>query len=111
MNRHASRGASGSWHKTDCDKGARQNLSRSSGNISHQKDSSGNTPKNTSLHNVKCWRCHKKGHYSSSCLNTQRVFTAQVMEEDGEPEPQIPSEKPNNNVKSHVEQDDPVEDQ
>ena len=111
MNRHASREASRSWHKTDRDKGARQNLSRSSGNISHRKDSSGNTPKNTSLNNVECWKCHKKEHYSSSCLNTQRVFAAQVIEEDGETEPQITSEKPNDDGESHVEQDDPVEDQ
>src|ERR1700720_4673936 len=53
----------------------------------------------------------KRGHYSSSCPNTQRVFMAQVIEEDGETEPQIPSEKPNDNGESHVEQDDPVEDQ
>src|ERR1700722_11834373 len=107
MNWHTSREASRSWHKTNRDKGARQNLSRSSGNVSHRKDSSGNTPKNTSLNNVQCWRCHKKGHYSSSCQNTQRVFAAQVIEEDRETEPQIPSEKPNDNVESHVEQDDP----
>src|SRR3984957_10903893 len=50
-------------------------------------------------------------HYSSSCLNTQQVFAAQVIEEDGETEPQIPSEKPNDDAESHVEQDDPVEDQ
>src|ERR1700723_464954 len=69
--RHASREASGIGHKTDCEKGARQNLPHSSGNVSHQKDPSGNTPKNTLLDDVKCWRCHKKGHYSSSCSNTQ----------------------------------------
>src|ERR1700720_54136 len=69
--RHTSREASGSGHKTDHDKGARQNLPRSSGNISHRKDPSGNTPKNISLDNVEGWRCHKEGHYSSSCPNTQ----------------------------------------
>ena len=53
----------------------------------------------------------KKGHYSSSCPNTQRVFTAQVMEEDGETEPQIPSDKPSDDAENHVEQDDPIEDQ
>src|ERR1700720_3572493 len=110
MNRHASGEANGSWHKIDHDKGARQNQSRSSGNVSHRKNSSGNTPKNTSLDNVECWRCHKKGHYSSSCPNTQQVFAAQVIEEDGETEPQIPSEKPNDNGEGHIEQDDPVED-
>src|ERR1700720_4559978 len=46
MNWHATREASRSWHKTNHDKGARQNLSRSSGNVSHRKDSSRNTPKN-----------------------------------------------------------------
>src|ERR1700720_4601840 len=44
--RHASRETSGIGHKTDHDKGARQNLPRSSGNISHRKDPSVNTPKN-----------------------------------------------------------------
>src|SRR6202040_839338 len=97
-NRHTSREANGSWHKTDRDKGARQNLSRSSGNVSHQKDSLGNAPKNTPLDDVECWRCHKKRHYSSSCPNTQRVFAAQVIEEDGETEPQIPTEKLNDDI-------------
>src|SRR6202040_1788852 len=109
--RHASHEASGIGHKTDRDKGARQNLPCSSGNVSHRKDPSGNTMKNISLNDVEYWRCHKKGHYSSSCLNTQQVFTAQIIEEDGETEPQIPSEKPNDDGESHIEQDDPVEDQ
>ena len=109
--RHASHEASGIGHKTDCDKGARQNLPRSSGNISHRKDPSGNTPKNISLDDVECWRCHKKGHYSSSCPNTQRVFAAQIIEEDGETEPQIPSDKPSDDAENHVEQEDPIEDQ
>src|ERR1700720_2162520 len=109
--RHASCEASQIGHKTDCDKGARQNLPPSSGNVSHRKDPLGNTPKNTSLDDVECWRCHKKGHYSSSCPNTQRVFTAQIIEEDGETEPQLPSEKPSDDAESHSEQDNPVEDQ
>src|ERR1700720_4722403 len=111
MSRHASCEAGRCWHKTDRDKGARQNLPRTSGNISHRKDPSGNTPKNISLDNVECWRCHKKGHYSSSCPNTQRVFAAQIIEEDGETEPQIPSDKPSDNAENHVEQEDPIEDQ
>src|SRR6202040_2095875 len=111
MSRHASREASRIGHKTDHDKGARQNLPRSSGNVSHRKDSSGNAPKNISLDNVECWRCHKKGHYSSSCLNTQRVFAAQIIEEDGETEPQIPSDKPSDDAENHVKQEDPIEDQ
>src|ERR1700723_3613513 len=103
--------ASRSWHRTNHDKGARQNLPCSSGNISHRKNSLGNTPKNTSLDDVECWRCYKKGHYSSSCPNTQQVFTAQIIEEDGETEPQLPSDKPSDDVENHVEQEDPIEDQ
>ena len=111
MNQHASHEASGSWHKTDHDKGARQNLSRSSGNVSHRKDSLGNTPKNTSLNDVKCWRCHKKGHYSSSCPPTQRVFAAQIIEEDGETEPQLPPAKHNDDEENYVDQVDTTVDQ
>src|ERR1700720_495948 len=91
------------------DKGARQKLPRSSGNVSHRKDPLGNTPKNISLDDVECWRCHKKGHYSSSCPNTQRVFAAQIKEEDGETEPQTPSDKPSDDAENHVEQEDPIE--
>ena len=50
-----------------------------------------------------------KGHYSSSCPNTPRVFAAQIIEEDGEMEPQLPSES--DDTENHVEQGDPVEDQ
>ena len=109
-NRHTSCEANGNWHKTDHDKGARQNLSRSSGNVSHRKNTSGNTPKNPSLNDVECWRCHKKGHHSSSCLNTQWVFMAQIIEEDRKMEPQLPSEKPSDNAENHIEQGDPIED-
>src|ERR1700722_19166619 len=36
---------------------------------------------------------------------------AQIMEEDGETEPQLPSDKPSDDAENHVEQEDPVEDQ
>ena len=32
---------------------------------------------------------------------------AQIIEEDGETEPQIPSDKPSNDTENHIEQDDP----
>ena len=44
-------------------------------------------------------------------MNTPWVFTAQIIEEDGETEPQPPPEKPIDNEVNHVKQVNPPRDQ
>ncbi len=80
---------SGSNHNINNRERDTRHAPRPSGN-NNKSNPQGNTQARGASNNVECWRCGKKGHYSTDCNDTPRVFAAQVIQEDDEEKPPLP---------------------